>query len=256
LDNRYTLNVTTEDSIGNKTTQSIDISTDKLPLAVTSPLDKGTTGDATPNFIGTTTAGTKVTITVGTGQECQSVADLEGNWSCQLSEIPVGGPYSVIIKAEDTEGNVTTIIQTISIPKTALIITSPSDGETLTGTNVVVTGSSDANTAITVLSADGEKCITQSDTKGDWSCQLDNLQSGDNKHITVISGNKSAEQKILLVSVNIKNSGNKPKDDSDDGVITITNGGAGSLSFLSLFLIGLTLLLKHSIFSGFGRRIK
>jgi hypothetical protein len=239
LDHQYTLTVTTEDSIGNTTTKSIELSTDKLPLSIITPGDKGTTGDSTPSFIGTTTAGTTVTITTETGQECQTVADKNGNWTCELPEMPVGGPYSVTIKAVVTDGNITTITESITIPKIPLVITSPTEGETIIGTNITVTGTSDPNTAITVLGPDGEKCTTVSDVEGAWSCQLDNLQSGDGRYITVISGNKGEGQKVSLIMVDIKNSGEK--------VITILKGGGGSISLFMLFLISLTLLLKQTI---------
>lgn len=239
LDNKYTLEVITKDNIGNTTTQSIDLSTDKLPLAIISPEDKGTASDSTPHFIGTTTVNTTITITAETGQECQTVADEKGNWNCELPEMPIGGPYRIIIKAEDGNGNISTITETIIIPKTPLIITSPIHDQTLTETSVNVTGTSDANTPITVLGPDGERCVTTSDDKGAWQCQLDNLQSGDNKHITVISGETGTGQKISLVMVNIKNSGEK--------VTTILKGGGGSLSFFLLFLMGFGLLLKNTI---------
>lgn len=239
LDSHYTLTVITKDSVGNSTTKSINISTDKLPLAVISPGDKGTTGDSTPSFIGTTAPGATVTVTAETGQECQAIADENGNWSCELPEMPVGGPYSITIKAEDTNGNITTLTESITIPKIPLIITSPIKGETIADTSITVTGTSDPNMPITVLGPDGERCTTTSDEKGDWSCQLDNLQSGDGKHITVISGDKGEGQKISLVTVDIKNSGEK--------VTTILKGGGGSFSFFILFLISLGLLLKQAI---------
>jgi hypothetical protein len=239
LDHQYTLTVTTKDSIGNTTTKSIELSTDKLPLSIITPGDKGTAGNSTPGFIGTTTAGTTVTVTTETGQECQTVADKNGNWTCKLPEMPVGGPYSVIIKAVDTDGNITTITENITIPKIPLIITSPAEGKTITGTNITVTGTSDPNTPITVLGSDGEKCTTVSDAEGVWSCPLDNLQSGNEKYITVISGNKEEGQKVSLIMVNIKNSGEK--------VITILKGGGGSISLFILFLISFTLLLKQII---------
>ena len=239
LDSHYTLTVITTDSIGNSTTKSIDISTDKLPLAVISPGDKGTTGDSTPNFIGTTTSGTSVTVTTETGQKCQTIADEKGYWSCELPKMPVGGPYSVIIKAEDTHSNTTTLTVSITIPKIPLIITSPIKDETIADTRLIVIGTSDPNTPITVLGPDGERCTTLSNEKGDWSCQLDNLQSGDKKYITVISGDKGESQKISLVSINIKNSGEK--------VMTLLKGGGGSFSFFILFLMSLGLLLKQAI---------
>jgi hypothetical protein len=239
LNTNYTITVTTTDSVANETTLSIDISTDTLPLAIINPGDKGTSGDTTPSFIGTTTPGTTVTVTAETGQECQAIADKNGDWVCELPEMPVGGPYKIIITAEDNNGNTTSITETILIPKTPLTIISPTQGETIVDNHITVTGTSDANTTITVLGSDGESCTTTSDEAGRWSCQLENLQSGDNKYITVISGNEGDPQKVALVKINIKNSGEK--------VTTILEGGGGAISAFMLFLLGLTMLLKRVI---------
>lgn len=237
LDESVILTVTSEDSAGNKTTESIDIKTDKLPLDIISPENNSTAGDSTPNFIGTTMPGANVTVSTDTGEQCQAVADEKGHWACELSELSAGGPYTINIKSEDAKGNITEITESINIPKTPLIITSPTKNETLLGITTTVTGSSDPNSDITVLGADGGRCTTVTDPDGNWSCQLDNLQSGEGKYITVISGNQETGQKVSLVLVNIKNSAEK--------VTTIIKGGAGGLSLLMLFLLSLSVLLKR-----------
>ncbi len=233
-----TLTVITEDSAGNKTTEEIGIKTDKLPLDIITPGDKETASDDTPTFVGISAAGANITVNAGTEAQCQTVADENGNWSCELTPLPVGGSYTVNIKAEDDQDNVTEIIESIKIPEIDLVITSPKANETITGTSFVVTGISDPNTPITVLGADGEKCSTTSDDNGKWSCELENLQSGNGKYITVISGNEEQGQgqKFALVRVDIKNSAEK--------VTTIIKGGAGGLSLFFLFLLSLTLLPK------------
>ncbi len=236
LGKSFTLTVITEDSVGNKTIEKIEITTDKLPLDIITPADKETASNATPTFIGTTVASANITINVETGAQCQTVADENGNWSCQLTQLPVGGPYTISIKSEDDQDNITEIIESIKIPEIDLVITSPKANETITATSFIVTGTSDPNTSITVLGADGEKCDTTSDDKGKWSCKLENLQSGNGKYITVISGDEKEGQKFALVKVDIKNSAEK--------VTTIIKGGAGGLSLFFLFLLSLTLLPK------------
>ncbi len=230
----YTLTVTTKDSIDNSTTKAVNISTDKLPLSITTPQDNTTTEDTTPTFIGTTAAGTTVTVTMETGQTCSATADSDGRWSCELPALPVGGPYTATIKAVDSYGNQTLITENIKVPAIPLIISSPSEGEVVTSGGITVTGSSDPNTPIKVLGPDGESCETTSDASGAWSCQLDNLQSGAGKHITVISGEGTNGKKVAITNINIENSSEKVK--------TIL---AGSTSLLTiLFLLGLLFLLK------------
>jgi len=233
FDQNYTLTVTTTDSIGNSTTKAVNISTDKLPLSVITPQNNSTTEDTTPIFIGTTTSGTVVTVSLPTGQECTATANDEGRWSCELPSVPVGGPYTATIKAVDTHGNQTTFSENISIPAIPLIITSPVDNEMIEANDVTVTGNSDPNTPIKVLGPDGESCETTSDANGAWSCLLENLQSGLGKHVTVISGSETNSKKVAITSIDIKNSSEKVK--------TIL---AGSLPLSGLFFLGLILLLK------------
>jgi len=230
FDQDYTITVTTEDESGNKTTRQVDISTDKLPLAITAPQDNSTTEDTTPEFIGTTTANTEVTVTAEGGQSCTTKADSEGRWSCELPAMPVGGPYDVTIKAVDTHGKQTTITEKISIPAIPLSISAPTNGELIKASNVIITGSSDPDAPIVVLGPDGEQCETTADATGAWSCELENLQSGSKKHITVISGDN---QKVAIRLIDIENSSEKVK--------TVLSG---SPSIAMLFLLGLLGLLK------------
>ena len=239
LDESFTLTITTEDSAGNKTTKTINISTDKLPLSVLTPGDKGTAGDSTPSFIGTSTPDTKITITVSTGVKCETVTDADGNWTCELPAMPVGGPYDITIKAEDSNGNVTTISESISIPKIPLVITSPSSDEVFTGSNMTITGTSDPDTDIIVLGPDGEICKTTTDATGKWSCEIHNLQDGKSKYFTVISGNNEENQKVAILTLDVSNSSEK--------VNTILNGGGGNFSLLMIMLLGLGALARKTI---------
>ena len=239
LDDSFTLTITTTDSAENTTTKTIDISTDKLPLSVLTPGDKGTAGDSTPSFIGTSTPGTKITVTASTGVKCETITDADGNWTCELPSLPIGGPYDITIKAEDNNGNITTMTESISIPEVPLIITSPSEDEVFTGSSITLTGTSDPNTEIMVLGPDGEVCKTTSDEFGKWSCELHNLRDGTSKYFTVISGNKAEGQKITILTLDVNNSSEKVK--------TLINGGGGSLSFFMIMLLGFSLLTRKTI---------
>ncbi len=239
FDQSYTLTVTTMDSIGNSTAKVVNISTDKLPLSVIAPQDNSTTEDTTPTFIGTTTAGTTVTVSMPTGQECSTVADSEDHWSCELPALPVGGPYTATIKAVDSNQNQTTLTENITIPAIPLIISSPVENEVIVSDSVTVTGSSDPDTAITVLGPDGESCNTTSDASGAWSCALENLQSGKGKHITVISGEDTNSRKVAITTIDIENSSEKVK--------TILGGSSSPVSLIMLFLILLMNACKRVI---------
>ena len=230
FDENYTLTITAEDDEGNIVTQTLDVLVDKLPLAIIAPEDNSTTDDTTPVFIGTTTANTEVTVTAEGGQSCTTKADSEGHWTCELPRMPVGGPYDVVVKAVDGHGNQTTITEKITIPAIPLVVGSPADGELIKSSNATVTGKTDPNSPVKVLGPDGEMCETTSDATGAWSCELENLQSGLNKHITVISGDN---QKVTVRVVDIENSSEKVK--------TVLSG---SPSIAMLFLLGLFGLLR------------
>ena len=230
FDKDYKITVTTEDNDGNKATKEINVSTDKLPLAVISPQDNSITEDTTPTFTGTTAPNTAVTVTVASGQECKTTADIDGKWRCELPELPVGGPYDVTITADDKKGNKTTLKEKITIPKIPLTIKSPIDEEKITTTDTLVEGTSDPDTNIMVFGSDGERCDTVSDSKGLWSCQLVGLQLGKGKLITVASGD-GENRKVKIRTVDIINSSEEVK--------TILTGGAGSSSPLMLLLFGL-----------------
>jgi len=232
FEQNYSLTVTSEDGFGNKTTKTVDISTDKLPLAIVTPQDNSTAEDTTPRFIGTTTANTQVTVTMASGESCTAQADSDGKWSCELPIVSVGGPYAVTIKAVDSHGNQTMLTENITIPATPLRITAPTEGDVIKASNVTVTGTSDPSSPIVVLGPDGEKCETTADATGSWSCELKNLQAGVGKHITVISGDN---QKVAIRTIDIENSSEKVK--------TVLSG---SPSGILLVLFGLLLFLKRN----------
>jgi hypothetical protein len=248
FDQQTTLTVNATDSINNTQTETVNVRTDELPLAVIAPADQATAADSTPHFIGTSIAGAIIIVQANTAkeQQCKAITDENGNWQCELAELPAGGPYTIIIKGEGDNGEKSELTETIHISQTSLVINSPFENETLTGTNTLVTGSSEPSTTITVLGSDGEKCTTTSNEKGIWECQLNKLQAGENKYITVISGTKEEAQKVSLVKVNIRNSAEK--------VTTILKGGGGGLSLLMLFLLSFTLWLKRGILTTVGRK--
>lgn len=236
FDKTFKLTITTEDDLGNSTTKEVNVSTDKLPLAVISPQDNSTAEDSTPVFTGTSAPKALITVKFASGQECKTETDADGNWSCEVPALPVGGPYDVTITAEDADGNTSIIDESISIPRISLVVITPEEGEKITDTEVLVSGTNDPNTKIVALGPDGESCETISDNNGKWSCTLEGLQSGNGKRITVISG-EGAKQKVKLTTIDIEN--------SSEGVRTILTGGAGSSSAPFLLLLGIFLFIKR-----------
>jgi len=236
LGKTYTISISSEDEAGNKTQKFLEIKTSKLPLSVVTLGDKNTASSTTPTLIGTSTAGTKITITVSTGASCTTTTNSNGDWLCELSSIPVGGPYDVTIKAEGSNGNITSIKQTIIIPKVSLVIINPVANSTISTSSIIVTGTTDPNTDITLLGPDGQQCTSTSDDDGVWSCTLDNLQKGSSLYISVISGNDSVGRKTILLPIRVANISEK--------INTVTGIGGGSSAPLLLLFISLISIVR------------
>ena len=239
LDASHTIQIDNEDTAGNKVTQSIHLTTNKLPLSVQPLGSKNTAANTTPSLIGTSVSGAKITINVTTGETektCTTTTDSLGNWLCTLPKLPVGGPYTLSISAEDGTGNKTTITQTITIPEIPLVIIHPAAGSVIKTPTLTLSGTTNANTTVTVLGPDGQRCTTQSDDNGVWSCLLENLQTGSSKFITIISGNKPDGEKTILLPIGIAN--------GSDIVETIISGG-GSSSLLLLLLLSFLVLMRR-----------
>ncbi len=225
----HNITISNEDDAGNKVVKTIAIKTNELPLLMQPLGEKNTAASSRPTLMGTSAPNTKITITVSTGATCNTTTDSLGNWFCELPKLPVGGPYNVSIKAEDKAGNVTTISQTITIPEIPLVIITPPSGAIIETLGIMLSGTSNANSKITVLGPDGQRCTTTADSEGVWSCQLNDLQTGTAKYITVISNDKLGDEKTVLLPVKIANASGSIK--------TVTGGGSSSP--LLLLLLGL-----------------
>jgi len=236
LNENHTIRVDNEDSAGNKVTQSLHLTTNKLPLSVQPLGNNNTAANTTPTLIGTSTAGTKITIKVATGETCTTTTDSFGNWICTLPKLSVGGPYGLSISAEDGAGNKTTITQTITIPEIPLVIIHPAAGSVIKTPNLTLSGTTNANTIVTVIGPDGQRCTTHSNNNGVWSCLLENLQTGSSKFITITSGNKLDGEKTILLPIEIAN--------GTDIVETIISGG-GSSSVVFLLLLNFLILMRR-----------
>jgi hypothetical protein len=236
LDASHTIQINNEDAAGNKVTQSIHLTTNKLPLSVQPLGDKNTAANTTPTLIGTSTPGAQIIISVATGETCTTITDSFGNWVCTLPKLPVGGPYGLSISAQDGAGNKTTITQTITIPEIPLVIIHPAGGAVIKTPHLTLSGTTNANTIVTVLGPDGQRCTTRSDDNGIWSCLLENLQTGSSKFITITSGNKLDGEKTILLPVEIAN--------ASDIVETIISGG-GSSSLVLLLLLNFIILIRR-----------
>ena len=198
-DGVYTPVITTTDPAGNSTTANgtaftIDASLPAVSgaLQALAPNDSGTLGDNitqdnTPAMVGTTQAGSAVSVVVN-GVTYTTTADASGNWSITTAAL-ADGSYTPVITITDTAGNVATgngtafTIDTTAPSATgALQAVAPNDSGTL-GDNITkdntpaIIGSTQAGSAVSVL-INGVTYTTTADASGNWSITAASLADG------------------------------------------------------------------------------
>ena len=188
LNKDYPLNVTSTDAAGNEREASSGFKTPPLTLVITAPEDNSMVTGSAPLIVGTSLPRTKITVTAG-DKSCTVTATATGNWSCRIVGLPIGGPQSLNIKAEGTDGvtNKTEQIK-ITVPDKPLVVTSPKNQELIEGAIINVVGISDPKAKVNVSTGvAGESCSATVDNKGDWSCNVQIKQVDETKTLTITS---------------------------------------------------------------------
>ena len=169
-----------------------------VPLAVTFPAFEGVTDDNTPVITGKSDPEVEVTVTTEFGKVCKTVSDVNGNWSCPLERMPIGGPYDLMIESKDLDRNIDKKLPwKLAIPNVPLVVSEPSEGESIPGNPLIVKGSTNPNSDVLVKGVNGQECVTTADAAGDWTCELDGLNAGDDQPITVTSIKDGLEQEVI-----------------------------------------------------------
>ena len=204
------LDATATDPAGNTSpADSISITVDTVAPAgpvITAPADGSSINDNTPTVSGTAEPGATVVVTGPLGETCMAVADINGDWSCDIAPALAEGSNVLSATATDAAGNtssasaVTVTVDTAA--PAAPVITAPTAGELTNDNTPTVSGTAEPGATVTVTGPLGETCTAVADINGDWSCDIaPALQEGSNQLDAVASdaaGNDSAPTSVTI----------------------------------------------------------
>jgi len=232
----YPITVTATDAHNNENTAQTSVTVSNLSLGVTAPLNGQDADDETPLITGTTDPNVDITVTTEFGDVCTTVSDQNGNWSCHLAEMPIGGPHDITVKAVNASaGTETTLPWTLMVPDRPLVVTQPATDDVNTQIPFVLKGTSNPNAEVTVTGPNGENCTTTSDVLGNWSCSISDVRTGDNQQFiirtTLSDGTTEAVTRNLNITI------------FDGAVETILEGG-GTFNFILFPLLLLIVVIR------------
>ncbi|WP_326605270.1 Ig-like domain-containing protein [Streptomyces sp. NBC_01800] len=177
-DGKHTITSTATDEAGNTSQgRPITIVIDTKPPAapvITAPVDGGTLGDSTPDFVGTGEVGSKVAVTDAGSTVCTATVDTSGKWACTPGTALADGKHTITSTATDEAGNIsqgrpiTIVIDTK--PPAAPVITAPGDGGTLGDSTPDFVGTGEVGSKVAVTDAGSTVCTATVDTSGKWAC--------------------------------------------------------------------------------------
>jgi hypothetical protein len=131
--------------------------------------------DSTPTFSGSAAPGAEVMVMDADGNVLATVtADPNGAWTWTPTDGFADGTQTFTVQATDGDGNVTTGTVTITIDTVppVLDVTSPTAGEVLEGSPVVVTGTAEPGAVVEVYLDGALVGTVTADANGDWSLTL------------------------------------------------------------------------------------
>ena len=168
-------------------TFTIEDTTAPAPPVIQTPADGSTTTDPTPAVTGTAEAGSTVTVfdTDGITELCTATTNGLGNWTCTPASAMAEGLHTITATATDASNNTSAASApntfTIdSVAPDAPVIQTPADGSSTSDTTPKISGTAEANSAVTVFDTDGTTvlCVTTADGTGAWSCTSATLTEG------------------------------------------------------------------------------
>jgi cysteine-rich repeat protein len=170
--------VDTDCSLNNNSETAVTYRVDALSICqlvpvVTTPAPGGQTGG---NIGGTGTPGATINVYLdGSGTPaCTAVVDANGNWSCNLGDVP-NGPHtaevtSTILHATETAPELSfTVVDDTEAPA-APVITGPANGAVLTTQTPPLSGTAEPGSTVTVREGDTVLCTATTDASGNWTC--------------------------------------------------------------------------------------
>jgi hypothetical protein len=249
----HTLDATATDRAGNvsdlgTTEFAVDV-TPPVPPVITRPTDGSVVASAKPEIHGTATTGDTVTVATALGALCSTVA-VNGAWECTSTTSLGEGTFVLTPTATDPAGNRTTgasvrVAVDTSAPNVPVIV-SPKNGMVFTNAEVVVSGTGEPGSTVTVAeplvdatarvhteavtSACGAVLV---DAQGEWTCGAVEFRDGVHALVatsTDAAGNasESAATRFTVHAEGTTGPGNPGSGPGEPGSPGTGQGGAGS----------------------------
>ncbi|MFZ5441865.1 MAG: Ig-like domain-containing protein, partial [Myxococcota bacterium] len=184
----HTVSATATDVAGNTSMPAgpVPFTVDETPPdapAITAPAAGSSTTDTTPTFSGTAEPGSIVTVRVDGMVACVTTATSSGTFSCDATAELPRGTHEVTATATDAGGNTSTASTAVSfsvIPVTppAPAITGPAEGTLVSMSSVVISGTAQPGTTVTVREGSTVVCTATVSASGAWSCTAASLTDG------------------------------------------------------------------------------
>ncbi|MFV0525773.1 MAG: Ig-like domain-containing protein, partial [Acidimicrobiales bacterium] len=174
-----TLTAWASDPSGNQAAPSTPVAVTVDSLAperpvITDPAATTSWNYPTPTIRGTGEPGATITVTEGTQTLCTTTVSVGGSWSCLPTPL-ADGVHSIVATATDPAGNVSPTSSAVDfvidqVPPVDPVITAPVEGSTVGTGSVLIEGTAEPGSNITVSSNYDAICFTLTSTTGYWSC--------------------------------------------------------------------------------------
>ncbi|GGR53936.1 Ig-like domain-containing protein [Nocardioides luteus] len=185
----HTVTATQTDEAGNtsEASEPVDFTVDTTSNApvITSPESGESTNDNTPTIEGTGDPGDTIAVIVDGEEIGTTTVDEDGNWTFTPDEPLEDGDHTIVVNAEDEQGNTSpdsnSVIITIdTVAPDAPVITAPEHGGSTSDPTPIIRGEGEPGATVTV-EVDGEEIGTAVvDDDGTWSLPVtDPLEVGD-----------------------------------------------------------------------------
>ena len=213
----------------------IDTVAPHVPV-ITGPKDGDTVTDDSVTVTGTGDPDSTITVKDGDKVVCTAEVHENGEWSCEVTLDD--GDHTLTAVATDEAGNQSdpsapvTITVDTGAPDVP-VITGPKDGDVTNDKPVVVTGTGEPGTTITVKDGDTDVCTTTVGANNNWTCDA-TLDDGDHTLTAVATdeaGNESAPSDPVTITVDTDApdapviTGPKDGDITKDDQVTVTGTG-------------------------------
>ncbi len=177
---KMTLTLDVTDAAGNTVSATTTVTIKGIDLVMTTPENHAALESYTVVFSGTTSLSAgKGSIIVSSDEDesalCTASIQADGSWSCSYTYDSPGNQGAYARWSRNSKERTDQIIFSFIDPKSSLSITSPTNGQTLTDTNVTIAGKIDSyityiNGGVNVETTDGKSICKATISYNSWSC--------------------------------------------------------------------------------------